>query len=134
MKAKILIAAFALFLFSCAADKLDIAKARDTAEKCLTAIDKEDYAAVVNDYYSKELNGSQTQEELSAKFKKLKDVTGPMQSFELKSSDNSVEPLKESSCTLTYVVKHERITTNEKFTIIEEDGKYRISQHEIRND
>src|ERR1700752_1939844 len=102
MKIKLFIAALLFVFVSCSNDKLDIAKAKETAEKCLTAIDKEDYTTVINEYYASELGNSQTPEELTGKFKKLKEVTGAMKSFELKASDNSVEAMKESSATLTY--------------------------------
>jgi len=134
MKIKLLIVAIVFAFASCSSDKLDLAKAKETAEKCLTAIDKEDYPTVINEYYASELGSTQTPEELTAKFKKLKEVTGAMQSFELKSSDNSVEAMKESTATLVYVVKHDRVTTNEKFVIILENGKYKISLHDIKNE
>ena len=134
MKTKLLIVAIIFAFASCSSDKLDIAKAKETAEKCLTAIDKEDYTTVINEYYGSEFGSSQTPQELTDKFKKLKEVTGPMKSFELKASDNSTETMKESSATLTYSVKHERVTTSEIFIIVIESGKYKISSHNITNE
>ena len=134
MKIKLLIVALVFAFASCKNDKLDLAKAKETAEKCLTAVDKEDYTAVINEYYSNEFASSQTPEELTGKFKKLKEATGAMQSFELKSSDNLAETMQESTIVLTYVVKHERVVTNEKFIIVEEGGKYKISLHAITNE
>jgi len=134
MKIKLLISAIIFAFASCSSDKLDLAKAKTAAEGCLTTIDKEDYPAVINEYYATELGNAEPAEELTNKFKKLKEVTGPMQSFELKESANTAEIGKESEAVLTYVVKHARVTTIEKFTVIIESGKYKISSHDIKNE
>ena len=68
MKIQLLIAAIAVTLFSCSEPKMDLAKAKETAEGCLKTIDKGDYAKVKSDFYSSEL-GEQSAEELENKFK-----------------------------------------------------------------
>lgn len=133
MKIKLLIAAFTFILFSCAGDKIELPKAKECAENCLNAIAKEDYTKVRMEYYSNDLGGAEPAAELESKFKKLKEVTGYMQSFELKESSISAEMGEEAKALLTYEVKHTRVTTTEKFTIIIENGKYKISSHDIKN-
>ena len=134
MKIKLFIVALFFALVSCSGDKLDMAQAKTAAEGCLTAIDKEEYPKVISDYYASELGSAEPAEELTNKFKKLKEVTGPMQSFEFKEGVSSAEMGQESAAVLTYSVKHERVTTTEKFTIIIESGKYKVSSHDIKNE
>jgi hypothetical protein len=134
MKIKLFIAAVIFAFASCSSDKLDPAKAKETVEACLTAIDQGDYAKVKTDYYSSELSSAESAEELTGKFKKLKEVTGDMQSFELKETEQRAELGEESQVILTYNVKHARVATTEKFNVILESGKYKISSHDIKNE
>jgi hypothetical protein len=132
MKIKLLIAAIAITLFNCAGEKMDLAKAKETAEGCLKTIDKGDYAKVKSDYYSTEL-GEQSAEELENKFKKLKEVTGDIQSIELIESAISNAPGEEPKVMLTYSVKHTKITTTEKFVIIMQGDDYKVALQDIKN-
>ena len=134
MKIKLLIIAIVFAFASCSTDKLDVAKAKESAENCLKAIDKGDYTAVTSEYYSSELASAESVAELSDKFKKLKEVTGEMQSFELKESDSQAVMGEESKVLLTYSVKHARVTTVEKFIVVLESGKYKIASHDIKNE
>ncbi len=134
MKTKLFIVALLFTFFSCSKNEMDLAKAKETAENCLNTIAKEDYTKVRNEYYSNDLGGAEPAEELDSKFKKLKEVTGDLQSFELKESSISAEMGEETKAVLTYSVKHARVTTIEKFTIIIENGKYKIAGHDIKNE
>jgi hypothetical protein len=132
MKIKLLIAALAFALFSCSSEKMELPKAKEVAEACLNAIAKEDYAKVKGEYYSDAL-GAASADELDSKFKKLKDVMGEMQSFELTDSAVNNNSGEEPNVILTYTVKHSKVTTTEKFVIIIEGSKYKIMMHDIRN-
>ena len=132
MKIKLLFAAIVFTLFRCSEPKMDLAKAKETAEGCLKTIDKGDYAKVKSDFYSSEL-GEQSAEELESKFKKLKEVTGDIQSIELIESAISNTPGEEPKVMLTYTVKHTKIATTEKFVIIMEGDKYKVALQDIKN-
>ncbi|MGZ3864322.1 MAG: hypothetical protein ACXVPN_04035 [Bacteroidia bacterium] len=132
MKTKLLIAALTFILLSCAGEKMELPKAKEVAEACLTAIDKGDYAKVKSEYYSDAL-ATASADEIDAKFKKLKEVTGDMQSFELTESAVNNNAGEEPSVVLSYNVKHAKINTVEKFVIVLEGSKYKISLHDVRN-
>ncbi|MGZ3866394.1 MAG: hypothetical protein ACXVNR_08315, partial [Bacteroidia bacterium] len=117
MKSKTLIVILALFLFSCAGEKIELPKAKEVAEACLTAIDKGDYAKVKSEYYSDVL-ATGSADELDNKFKKLKEVTGDMQSFELTESLVNNNAGEEPSVILSYNVKHAKVNTVEKFVVV----------------
>ncbi len=134
MKIKLFIAITAFSFASCSTDNLDVTKAKESAENCLRAIDQGDYTSVTSEYYSSELASSESSAELTDKFKKLKEVTGAMQSFELRESAMEAAIGEESKIILVYTVKHARISTNEKFIIVLESGKYKIASHDIKNE
>ncbi len=134
MKIKLIFAVIAFVFLGCSTDKLDVAKAKESAENYLKAIDKGDYTSVTSEYFSSELASAESIAELSDKFKKLKEVTGAMESFELKSSDSQAVIGEESKVFLTYTVKHARVTTSEKFIVVLESGKYKIALHDIKNE
>lgn len=131
-KINLFVTALAFILFSCAGEKMELPKAKEVAEACLTAIDKGDYAKVKSEYYSDALGGASA-DEMDSKFKKLKDVTGDMQSFELTESTVNNIAGEEPNVILTYNVKHSKINTVEKFVIVIEGSKYKISLHDVRN-
>src|SRR5579872_199677 len=129
MKIKLFMIAVIFALVSCKGEKPEIDKAKTAVEACLKAIDKGEYAKVKTEYYSTEFGSGETEEELSGKFKKLKEVTGDMQSFEVKESSLNEEPGEDAKIILVYAVKHARVTTLEKFVVIIEEGKYKITLH-----
>jgi len=122
-----------LLIIRCSVAKLDMNAAKETVENCLKAIDKGDYAAVKSTYYSTEFVQSESEEKLAEKFNKLKEVTGKMQSYELKESKVESEAGEEECIKLVYDVKYERVTTHEDFVIIIEGGKHKIASHLVSN-
>ena len=133
MKKIALVFLSSLFIMSCSVAKLDMNTAKETAENCLKAIDKGDYAAVKNTYYSTEFIQGESEAKLAEKFDKLKEVTGKMQSYELKESKEESEAGEEACIKLVYDVKYERVTTHEDFVIIIEGGKHKIASHLVSN-
>lgn len=131
-KIALFIASF-LLVMGCSMGKLEMNKAKETAENCLKAIDKSDYAAVKSTYYTKEFVQSESEEKLAEKFNKLKEITGKMQSYELKESKEENETGEESCIKLVYDVKYERVTTHEDFVIVIEEGVHKIASHLVTN-
>ncbi len=134
MKSKLIIAACTLFLASCSMEKPSTEKAKIAVENCLTAIDKGDVKTVRSEYYTTEFVQAETEEQLAEKFKKLQEVTGPMQSFEMTQNAVQEETGEEASVLLTYKVKHARVTTKEEFVVVIEGGKHKIGSHLITNE
>ncbi|HXB39698.1 MAG TPA: hypothetical protein VNZ49_04100 [Bacteroidia bacterium] len=134
MKTSIFIAAITLFFASCSLEKPNTEKAKQVVENCLKAIDKGDVKTVREEYYTSEFVRAETEEQLAEKFKKLKEVTGAMKSFEMVQNAVQEETGEEASVLLTYLVKHDRVTTREEFVVVVESGKHKISSHLISNE
>jgi hypothetical protein len=124
----------ALILSACSAGgKMDYAKAKETCETTMMSIDKGDYQTVIENYYSTEMGGAANTEKLTERFNKMKAATGDLKSYSLKDSSMTSEIGEEAKITLTYEVKHTGVTTTEKFSVVDQGGKYRISNHEVNN-
>ena len=134
MKIKFLITAASLFLLaSCTSEKVDIAKAKVVCENAMKAIDKGEFDKVKNDYYSTEFSEGTSKEDFASKFTKLKEACGDLVSYTLKDSSSAAEPGYEAQAVLTYEVKHSKITTTEKFVVVNDHDGYRIAKHSVNN-
>ncbi|MBC7861526.1 MAG: hypothetical protein IAF38_01050 [Bacteroidia bacterium] len=136
MKIKSLIAITTVILLaSCgaASDKVEIAKAKDVCEKTITAIDKGEFDNVKDNYYSTEFSAGTSKEDLTGKFTKLKEACGDLVSYTLKDSSSTAEIGFPAQAVLTYEVKHSKVTTTEKFVVINQFDSYRISSHSVNN-
>jgi hypothetical protein len=134
MKKLLAFASVALLFASCSLEKPNVEKAKEVAEACLQAVDKGDIKTVREEYYTSEFVQAESEAELTEKFKKLRDLTGPITSFEVKESALETEQGEEACVKLTYAVKHERVTTREEFLVVIEGGKHKIGSHIISNE
>jgi hypothetical protein len=133
MKSIIAAAVSLLFLVSCA-NKVDEEKAKKLTSDYLNDVKNENYSDV-NKYYTASFNESEPQETKIAKFNKLKEVTGPIQSFELISSKqnyNSDRGINELE--LKYKVKCTKLTVTETFLVINDEGDEKIIFQNIENE
>ena len=83
------------------------------------------------DYYSSSY-GSSSEDRID-KMKKLYDLTGDLLSWELIDSSMQKEAGEAASITLTYKVKHRKVTTKEKYIIAPEEGKHLIIGQFVEN-
>ena len=134
MKAKLIITVVTILFASCSSNRLDTTQAQQAVENCLKAIDKGDVATVRSDYYTTEFVQTETEEQLKEKFKKLKEVTGDMKSFEMTQNAMQTETGEEACVLLIYLVKHNRVTTKEEFVVVMESGKHKIGSNLISNE
>src|SRR4030095_7685608 len=119
---------FLLLLFvSCAWTKVDPEKARTVAENYLTDQKNEQYDNI-NDYFTPSFNESEPQEQKVEKLKKIKDVLGAIESFELTDTKVTQRGLDDpSTVQLTYRVKYARGTAEQMLIIMNEEGKHKIT-------
>ena len=119
---------FLLLLFvSCAWTKVDPQKARAIAENYLTDQKNERYDDIDN-YFTPSFNESEPQEQKVEKLKKIKDVLGAIESFELTDTKVTQRGLDDpSTVQLTYRVKYARGTAEQMFIIMNEEGKHKIT-------
>jgi hypothetical protein len=134
MKKLVIYAAAALLSAGCNLEKPNVEKAKVVVENCLRAIDEGDVKKVRDEYYTSEFVKAETEQELSHKFNKLKEIAGPITSIELKESTLETEMGEEACVHLVYLVKHTRVTTKEDFVVVIEGGKHKIGSHLVTNE
>jgi len=121
-----------LFISSCAV-KVDQTKARAMAEQLLNDLKNENYNNV-NNYYTASFNESEALEAKIEKFKRLKDTMGAIQSYELLSSKENYDSDRGiNQLELKYKVKCSKITVDETFLIISDEGNEKIIFQNIEN-
>lgn len=116
-----------LFFLSCAWIKVDPEKARAVAENYLNDQKNERYDDI-NDYFTPSFNESEPLEQKIEKLKKIKDVLGAIESFELADTKVTQRGLDDpSTVQLTYKVKYIRGTAEQMFIIMNEEGEHKIT-------
>ncbi len=120
-----------LFL-GCGMNKPEVEKAKELAQKLLNDVKSENFTAI-NQYYTDSFNDSQPLDLKTDKYNKLKEALGALESFEFIGSkeNNAIDNLP--AIDLTYKVKYSRITVKFLFTIIKDEGKYKITFQNIES-
>ena len=119
-------------LFACSSDKLEISKAKIVAENLIKTIDQEQYSEI-SKFYTKNFNDSEPIEQRTQKFKELKIAKGALINYKLTDSVNEAKFAEDSRIILTYQIKFTNLTTSETFTIVKDEGEYRVSGHNIKS-
>jgi hypothetical protein len=127
----IFLAALVISLTACS-EQLDNEQAKQVAEELLEQIDNENYSAL-NNYYTESFNRGETEEERAAKFKKLRGIMGGIKSVELKDAANTAEFGEPAQVILKYEIERTKVNSIETFTVVKEEGNYRVSNHNITN-
>ncbi|HMH09519.1 MAG TPA: hypothetical protein VK553_02335 [Candidatus Nitrosopolaris rasttigaisensis] len=118
-------------LFVLAGCSIDQNKAKSAVEALEQRINTGDYAGATQ-YYSEQMNLNETPEQRAAKFKQLYDVVGDFVSMECLSAVNANDANDQPCVNLEYKVKRTKINTIEDFTVVKEEGKYKISDQNIK--
>jgi hypothetical protein len=123
-----------VFLFASCASKVDVEKGKKLTSDYLTDLKNENYNDV-NNYYTASFNESEPLEKKMEKFNKLKEVTGPIQSFELISTKENYDSVKGTNeLELKYRVKCARLIVIETFLVIKDEGDEKIIFQNIENE
>jgi|GEM_PF-1281256 hypothetical protein len=113
--------------------KLDPVKAKTVVEALEQKIGAGDYAGL-SQYYSDEMNSSETTEQRADKFQKLHDAMGDFQSMECVYAKDSTDGNDINCVNLEYKVKHTKMTSVEDFIVIDAGTGYKVSMHMIRQE
>lgn len=116
---------------SCSREKLELIKAKNVVESLIKTCDKEDYKNV-SQYYSEAMLEGESEQVRTEKLKKLREVMGSVQSFDMVQSRDSIYN-DFPALVLTYKVKHDYVVALEMFTVIIEKGEYRIAQQNVQS-
>ena len=120
-----------LFLASCGWNKVDLSKARAVAENFLDDQKDEHYEGI-NEYFTPSFNESEPLEKKTEKLKKIKEVIGAIESFELadtKETSNGLDDIP--TIQLKYKVKYARAIAEQTFIIINDEGTHWITFQNI---
>jgi len=125
---------FAVIIAGCSwFNKLDTNKAKTVVEALEQKIAAGDYAGL-SQYYSDEMNSSETTEQRADKFKKLKDAMGDFQSMECVYAKDSTDGNDINCVLLEYKVKHTKMTSIEEFMVIDAGTAYKVEMHMIKQE
>lgn len=122
-----------LFLASCAAKPMDEENARKVVEELIMKTDAEDFEAVAK-LYTGEFNASEPMEVKKEKLIQLKKVLGDVKSLEFISATHVAEFGQPKKMVVEYKVFHSRITSIEIFSVVEDEGGYRIAAHSVKSE
>ncbi|HMT29429.1 MAG TPA: hypothetical protein PKD91_09140 [Bacteroidia bacterium] len=123
----------ALFIISCAEKPMNTDEAKRVVEELILKIDQEDFEAVEK-LYTPEFNSSEPMEIKREKLMKLKSVMGNVKAVEFISSKDVAEFGQPKKVVLEYKIAHSKITSIETFTVVEEEGGYKISSHLVKSE
>ena len=112
-------------LVACNINKPEPIKAQALAEQILEDMKKEDYTNLEK-YYTIALNEGEPLEKKVEKFNKLTEALGKLQSYTLTSSTESNFG-DQPALTLKYDLKCSKINAEQSFTIVVDEGAYKIA-------
>jgi hypothetical protein len=124
---------FFVFILACNLGKIDELKARTMVESLINDLKNENYSSL-DKYYASSFNESEPMQEKIAKFKRLKEATGPIKSYELISSElnqNSDRGVNELQ--LKYKVVCDKLTVQHNYLVINDEGDLKIIFQNIEN-
>jgi len=118
---------------SCGLGKVDKAKGIAVAEGLLNDLKNENYTDI-DKYYMNSFNASEPLDRKVAKFKRLREVMGPIQSFQLKDAKEEYDSVKGiNQLLLTYTLVCNKVTATQTFLIINDEGDMKIMFQNIEN-
>ncbi len=121
-----------IILISCwGCGKVDQTKAKALVETLIQKIDSGQYAETSN-YYTDEFNAGESVDARTDKYKRLKEAFGNVQSIQCISVKDSTDPEDRPIVELLYKVKHTKLTSLEAYTVVSQNGSYRVEQQDIK--
>ncbi|OQB60384.1 MAG: hypothetical protein BWX95_02291 [Bacteroidetes bacterium ADurb.Bin141] len=130
---KVLFLLMTILFSACFLGKVDKEKGIQFANQLLDDLKKEDYSRI-DSYYAASFSENEPTEKKIEKFKRLREVMGPMKSYELleakekHDSDTSLNQL-----ILKYKVVCEKVTALQTFVIINDEGQLKIIFQNVQN-
>ncbi len=127
----LLLPVIAIACFGCG--KVDQSKAKVLVENLIHTIDSGDYANT-NKFYTDEFNAGESIDVRSQKYKDLKDAFGNLTSLECISTKDSTDPEDRPIVMLMYKVKHTKMTSLEAYSVVSQNGDYKVESQDIRQE
>jgi len=122
-----------ILLVSCGGQKMELDKAKTTAETLIEVIKAEQFDKFP-DIYSKDFFQNITQQQWIDDLNKLKEILGSIDSYTLTETNFEHNIDKPDDIVLVYEIQHSKFKSHQTFTIIIEDGKYKVFGQHIKSD
>lgn len=124
---------FLFYLSSCSITKINQSEAIKLVEGLLNDLKNENYESV-DRYFSSSFNESEPLDKKKEKYNHLKEVMGPMQSYELLSAKEQYDNDKGiNQLQLIYKVKCKKVLVKETFLVVSDEGSLKIIFQNIEN-
>lgn len=127
---KLLYLTLFLMICSCSSKPMDTEAAKKVVEQLITAIDEENFNEL-DHLYTAEFNSSEPIEVKQEKLLHLKKILGNVTGMEFVSSTLVEEFGQPRKLVIEYRVLHTRIHSIETFSVVEDEGGYRVSSHSV---
>jgi hypothetical protein len=111
--------------------KVDQSKAKVLVENLIHTIDSGNYTAT-SKYYTDEFNAGETPEVRAQKYQILKETFGAVVSMACISVKDSTDPDDRPIVQLIYKVNHTKLTSLEAYTVVSQNGDYKVEQQDIK--
>jgi hypothetical protein len=82
-------------------------------------------------YYTDEFNAGESLDARIEKYKKLKDAFGDVQSIDCISEKDSTDPTDRPIVQLQYRVKHTKLTSLEAYSVVSQNGDYKVESQDV---
>lgn len=109
---------------------LDHNKAKAAVEALIKAENTTDYKST-SQYYTDDFNSSETMDARTSKLEQMHDAFGDLTGMDLVTIKDTTDPNELKCVELIYKVKHTKLTSVEDFTVINDEGKYKVELHGI---
>lgn len=122
-----------LMIASCSQKPMDVDVAKELVERLITETDTENFDALP-EIYSPAFNQSEPIDVKREKLLQLKDALGNVTGMEFLSSTLVEEFGQPRKLVIEYRVLHTKINTIEKFSVVEDEGGYRVASHSVESE
>jgi hypothetical protein len=127
---KLLLLFLSITIFACNTS-IDENTAKTKVSELLELLKNHEYEKT-NEYYTASLNESESVEARTKKFEQIESASGKIVSYECTKSSKQ-EADGQSVVLLTYKVKCSNLTLTETFTVMMDEGEYKIASQIVTN-
>lgn len=112
---------------------VDQTKAKVLVESLIQKIDSGKYDQT-SAYYTDEFNGGESLNMRAAKYQELKDAFGTVTSMQCISIKDSTDPDDRPIVKLIYRVKHTKLTSIEAYSVVSQNGDYKVEEQDVKKE
>lgn len=130
---KLFIALSILAITAWSCGRVDQTKAKALVTSLIQKIDSGKYNET-SAYYTDEFNAGESLSARTQKYEELKDALGNVVSVQCISAKDSTDPDDRPIVQLIYKVKHTKLTTLEAYSVVSQNGEYKIEEQDIKKE